>query len=194
MAKHRSLAALTLTMLFAPAAVAHGPGDAHMHGWSDGMLHPLTGLDHLAAMLGVGLWAAMRPGAGMWLVPAGFVSGMAAGLFSGLPAPINAIEGGVILSLLVLGAMLILAVKLPTWAGAVAATGAGLVHGASHASEGPADTGFIAFALGALAMTAMLHAAGGFAGASLRKRAPIIAPIAGAVLAGLGLSLAAQAM
>jgi urease accessory protein len=193
MPRHSVAIVLMLATMFAPAAFAHTSGDAHAHGLGEGMLHPLTGLDHLAAMLGVGLWAAMRPGAGVWLIPAGFVTGMSMGLFSGIAAPVGAVEGGVILSLLALGGALFLAIRIPVWTAAAAAVTAGLFHGAAHAAEAT-DTGFAAFALGALAMTALLHAAGGLAGVSLRKQMRLIAPAAGIVLAGLGLTLAAQGM
>jgi urease accessory protein len=194
MTRHARVAVLLLAVLAPPVAFAHTSGEAHTHGWAEGLAHPLSGLDHLAVMICVGFWAAMRPGAGMWLVPAVFVGGMTAGLFSGLAAPPGIVEGGVILSLLVLGAALVFAVRLPAWAGMLAAAVAGLMHGAAHAGEAPTETGFAAFAIGALVTTALLHAAGGLAGVSLRTRMPLIAPAAGIVLAGFGFSLAAQAM
>jgi urease accessory protein len=193
MPRRIAVAALVLpAFLFPAAALAHTAGAGHEHSWVDGLLHPLTGVDHLAAMLGIGLWAAMRTGREMWFTPLGFVTGMAAGLLFGLPIGAGFVEGAIIVSLVTLGLLLALAVRLPAWACAAAAAAAGLVHGAAHASEAP--PGFAGFAVAALVTTALLHAAGAISGATLGGRLRLVGPIAGLALGGVGVSLALQAM
>src|SRR5476651_2360126 len=70
---------LLLIFLLPSLAQAHPGAPGHTHGFSNGLLHPLTGLDHICAMVAVGLWAAQRGGRALWLVPLTFVSIMVVG-------------------------------------------------------------------------------------------------------------------
>lgn len=136
------------------ALLAHVSAD---HGFAAGLLHPLTGLDHLLAMVAVGLFAARaaRPK----LAPATFVLAMALGLASGgLGVP--PLELGVALSVVALGLLVAFGSRLaPSLALTLVAT-AGLLHGHAHGAEAPTSSALALFALGALLSTAALHLTG----------------------------------
>src|SRR5262245_12511207 len=99
--------------LTAPAFAHTGVG-AHSHGFAAGFLHPLMGLDHLLAMLGVGVWAAQLGKRATWLVPAAFVAVMIAGAglaLSGVTMPM--VEFGIAGSVLVIGALIAFGARMP---------------------------------------------------------------------------------
>jgi urease accessory protein len=151
---------ICLTVL---ALMAAGPALAHPGHDASGLLHPLTGLDHLLAMVGVGLWAALLAGrrpAMAALVPAAFLVMMAIGAaagFAGIKLPL--VEAAILTSVFVIGGLIIGAVRLPmVWAMAVAGLFAAL-HGYAHALEAPA-TGEGGYILGFLAATAFLQGLG----------------------------------
>jgi urease accessory protein len=155
------LRVLAVILLLAPtSAFAHFGAD-HTHGFEQGFAHPLGGLDHVLAMVTVGLLAWQLGGRAIWLVPATFVSLMAFGGALGITGePLSAVEYGIAASLIVLGAMVALGVKAPT---AVAAAIVGLFalfHGYAHGTETPADASGIAFAAGFVLATIFLHACG----------------------------------
>src|ERR1035438_8414608 len=76
-----------LTIFFLPTLAQAHPGlPGHTHGFTNGLAHPLTGLDHICAMVAVGLWAAQRGGRALWLVPSVFVSVMVLGGALGIAA------------------------------------------------------------------------------------------------------------
>lgn len=143
--------------------VAAGPALAHSGHESSGFAHPFTGSDHLLAMVGVGLWAsllAVRRLAAAFLVPTAFVGMMlvgAAAAFAGIKLPL--VEAGIAASVVVLGALVMAAVRLPS-IGAMAVVGFFAVfHGYAHAIEAPSDgTGI--YILGFVAATVMLHIVG----------------------------------
>lgn len=172
-------AALLAAVLFPAIAHAHPADAAHVHGLAAGLTHPLTGLDHLLVMVAIGAWATRLGPRSLWLVPASFVAGMAAGILRG---PVfmagDAAEATIALSVIALGLLLAFAIRLPAWASAIIAGLAGLAHGAAHGAEGP-QGGFLTFAIGALAATALLHAAGTLFGLAARRQAS-------ALLRGLG--------
>jgi urease accessory protein len=142
------------------AALAHpGLGDAHdfVHGFA----HPLGGLDHLLAMIAVGIFAWQLGGRALWLLPATFVLVMAlAGALGLAGVPLPGVEIGIAASVLVLGAVVALRLKPPV------AIAMGLValfaifHGHVHGSEMPLDAAAAVYAAGFLAATALLHLAG----------------------------------
>jgi urease accessory protein len=137
-----------------PAALAH-PGDV-AGGLAHGFAHPFQGLDHMLAMVIVGIWAvrtAQRP----WLLPTVFVTFMAIGALGSLPLPF--VEPMVTLSVLVFGLAGILARRLPLWIGGLLVAVFAVSHGHAHFSEMP-DTSTAGFAAGMLAATALLHCAG----------------------------------
>lgn len=160
---------------------AIGSADAHVlestgAGLAAGFAHPFTGLDHLAAMIGVGLWAAQLGGRARWIVPAAFVGTMAIGAGAGfIGGPIHAIEIAVLVSGVVFGGLVILARAWPlTWAAAITAAFA-FGHGYVHAVELPQAASPIAYAVAFLVATALLHAVG--IGIYLIARAAIHTPV-----------------
>ncbi|MDN4547602.1 MULTISPECIES: HupE/UreJ family protein [unclassified Pseudomonas] len=149
-----------LTLLLTPAiAFAHpGHGD---NGLIAGIGHPIGGLDHLLAMLAVGLWAAQQQGAARWALPCTFVGTMLLGGmlgFEGLNLP--ALESGIAASVLALGLAVALAVRPPLVMAVMATALFALFHGVAHGLELPDMSSPWAYAAGFVAATAALHAAG----------------------------------
>jgi urease accessory protein len=124
-------------VLLVPAmALAHGGADGGLHhGFVAGLLHPFTGLDHLLAMLAVGLWAGQATRR-TWAAPLAFVNLMLVGALLQLPAALSgAVEPMVAASLVVLGLLLLRRVRWPALAMGGLAGGFALFHGAAHAVE-----------------------------------------------------------
>ena len=186
------LASLAFIAALAPgAAFAHPADSAHVHGVAAGLLHPLTGPDHLLAMIAVGIWGASLGRASAWVIPASFVTGMSAGIFLGSGvASASTVETFIAASVLTLGLFLALSVKISR-ARAMTIVGiAGFAHGAAHAMEGPVQADFLAFAAGALAMTGALHAIGVGVGMISERLPRFAAPAIGVSIALTGLSMA----
>lgn len=142
------------------AAFAHtGVGGAH--DIAHGFMHPLLGLDHILAMVAVGILAACLGGRALWLVPASFVLVMAlAGVAGAVGVNIPYVEIGVVCTVIVLGLMIAFGMRLPLSA-AVALVGFfAIFHGHAHGAELPEDSSGIAYGVGFLFATAMLHALG----------------------------------
>lgn len=182
---------LVLTAAAAPTAAFAHPGGAGAHGLSDGFLHPLGGLDHVLAMVAVGLLAAQIGGRALWCVPLAFVGmmlvGGAAGL-AGLSLPFA--EVGIDLSVLMLGLVLAFG-WAPPLVGAMGLVGFfALFHGHAHAVEMPADAAALPYAAGFVAATALLHAAGIALGLGIGRAAARPA----SRLAGCAISLAGAAL
>lgn len=187
---------LFLAALFAPASLfAHtGAGADHTHGFVHGLEHPIFGLDHLLAMLAVGLWAVQLGGRSLWAVPASFVSVMALGgalAVAGIPLPL--VEPGIVGSVLLLGLLLAAAVKLPVWASAGVVGLFALFHGHAHGAEMPVQASGFLYALGFMISTAALHGVGIALGYVLKDKAREIAlRTSGAAVAIAGAFLIAQ--
>jgi urease accessory protein len=155
----RALVATAL-LLNGAAAFAHPGALAHGHGgFLAGMAHPLTGADHLVAMVALGVWSALavRPA---WLAPAVFVALLALGAFAGFAGlAVSAVEPMVAVSLLVLG-LFIAQRKALAWPVAASIAGAfAFFHGAAHGTE-LADDARLATLAGMLLASAALHVAG----------------------------------
>jgi len=148
-----------LVLALAPfPALAH-PGGPLAHGLAGGFLHPLMGMDHLVVMLAVGLWAGLQGGAARLVLPGAFMAAMALGMglgMAGLAMP--GVEAGVLASVLLLGVLAALAVRVPLGMAAPLVGLAGLLHGHAHGVEAGALE--VTYALGALVATAALHGAG----------------------------------
>jgi urease accessory protein len=169
-------------LLLPTAALAH-PG--HGAGFVAGLQHPVTGTDHLLAMLAIGLWAAGLGGKAVWALPLTFLAALAAGGAGGHMAGMALpwVEQGILGSLVVLGAITALAWRLPlTWALGMAAL-FGALHGLAHGAESP--TGFLPYAAGFVLASALLHGAG-----LLLGRLPVVARGLGALTALAGAALA----
>jgi urease accessory protein len=169
-------AALALSGVAAPAFAHTGVSAAH--DLTHGFLHPLSGLDHILAMVAVGLYAAQLGGRGLWLLPSAFVGTMILGGllgYAGVPVPM--VEQGIGLSVIAMGIVIALGVRLPV-AAAMALVGVfALVHGHAHGSEGAQLASFLSYAVGFVAATAALHAAGIIAGLTLDRLGTLPASI-----------------
>jgi urease accessory protein len=174
-----------------------GPASAHPDHETSGFLHPFTGIDHMLAMVGVGIWAAFlavrKPFAAV-LVPAAFLAMMAAGAaagFAGIKLPLA--EAIVLGSVFVFGGLSMTAVRLPAAAAMAVAGLFAVFHGYAHALEAP-HTGAGTYFLGFLAATTLLQAAGfGLGWAALRVLGDLgLRALGGAVLAGGAFVLIAQ--
>ena len=176
----------------ATAASAHtGHGT---HSLMQGLAHPF-GLDHLLAMLAVGVWSAVAlAGARRWYGPITFLTAMSIGALlgaAGLSLP--GTELGVAASVAVFGAMLVAGPRLPQRLGLLAVATAAALHGLAHGAELPAGGSFAAYAAGFLAMTAALHVAGVGLGVALRDARALVWRGLGAGLGAAGLLLMLRA-
>jgi len=182
---HRILPVVALLICaIAPAAAHPGHGDSS---FATGFSHPFLGLDHVLAMVAVGLMAARLGGAGRWWLPLTFVGFLViGGGIAGAGAALPAVEIAIALSVIALGAMLMMAKAPHAWiAGAVVALVA-IPHGYAHIME---STGAVAgYTLGMAAGTALLHAFGLGAGVLMaRGRSPAALRVAGFATAVVGL-------
>lgn len=153
-------ALVVATTCFSSAALAH-PGGGDVHGFVHGVMHPFGGLDHVLAMVTVGLFAYQLGGRALWLVPASFVLAMTAGGALGLwGIPVPFVEAGIAASVLVLGAIVALGVKAPVAVAMAVVAAFAVFHGHAHGSEMPLDTSIAPYATGFVLATTLLHAAG----------------------------------
>jgi urease accessory protein len=146
-----------LALAWSGAAFAH-PG----HGaFLAGLAHPLSGADHLLAMIAVGFLGARYAGGARWALPAAFVAAMLAGALLGAAAvSLPAVEPMIAVSVLALGLAIACALHLPLAAGAALVAAFALFHGHAHFAAQPLGAPFAAFAAGVLIATALLHGAG----------------------------------
>jgi urease accessory protein len=182
---HSILRAASLTLLacaLPTLAYAH-PGH-EVQGFADGLAHPFTGLDHLFAMLAVGIWAAQLGGRSAWQVPLTFVAIMALGGGLGMAAiPLPFVEVGIVASLLTLGFLIAARVRLPLALSAIIAGVFALFHGQAHGAEMSPGASAMAYAFGFLSATALLHLSGYAFGMAMRAK---LLRLMGAVVAMTG--------
>lgn len=175
-------------------ALAHPGATGHTHDLATGFVHPLSGIDHILAMVAVGLFAAQLGGRALWAVPGSFVAVMAAaGLagMSGMALPMT--EAGIALSVIVLGGAIALRLSIPV-AAAMALVGFfAIFHGYAHGLETPETTSGLLYGVGFVAASALLHGLGigvglavgrleGAFGRNLVRVAGSLAAIAGVVM------------
>jgi len=140
-------------------------------GFGAGFIHPFAGLDHLLAMVAVGLWAAQFGGRWLWAIPLAFVSTMLIGGvlgFAGLTLPL--LEPVIAASVLALGLLTVFRIRLHATGLALVAAFA-LFHGVAHGTELPAAAGALPYAAGFILATALLHALGLMSGLQVRTAA-----------------------
>ena len=161
-----------------------------------GLLHPILGIDHLLAMVTVGLLSAQMGGRAIWTVPATFVSVMAVGGILGIiGVPLPFVEYGIALSVVALGIALVSPKKLPVWLTMVFVGIFALFHGHAHGTELPTVSetllDVVAYVFGFLVATACLHLFGALVGQVLvsSQRGANILRFGGAVIAGVGVFL-----
>lgn len=159
--KHSRTFALVALCLVAGTASAHTGDHTTVTGFAGGLAHPLFGLDHLLAMIAIGLWAAQQGGRAVWLVPAAFVATMVLGgalAWTGMALP--HVETAIALSVLVLGLLIATRSQVPVLAGMAIAAGFSLFHGYAHGLEIPQAASPALYVLGFVLATVILHAVG----------------------------------
>ena len=186
MFKRISIAAAILAAATAPAFAHLDPAE---HGsFMAGVSHPLFGVDHIIVMVAVGLWAAMIGGKALWVVPAAFIGTMAVGFLlaiGGIRLPF--VEPVILASVVALGLLVAMAVRLPVAASAAVVGVFALFHGHAHGGE-LGGAGALQFGLGFLIATAALHIAGIGLGVTLGRN-QTVARILGGVAALGGVAL-----
>jgi urease accessory protein len=161
----RSLLAVAAILALLAAAL---PGDASAHivkgeavGFFSGFEHPISGLDHVIAMVAVGLWGAQLGMPAMWLLPVTFPLVMACGGFLGLIGfPLPGSEIAIALSGVCLGGAVLLELRPPLWAAGILVGIFGLFHGYAHGAELPPGQNALLYSLGFVLATGLLHATG----------------------------------
>ena len=175
---------------FSTAALAHVGDHSHMS-FTEGLLHPFSGVDHVLAMVAVGLWASQLGGRALWLLPLTFPAVMALGAALGISGvALPWVEIGIAGSVMVLGAVVALALR-PSLAISVPLIGAfALLHGYSHGVELPPSASALSYGAGFIAATLVLHAVG-IATGLIAGRLPVrfAARTAGGAIAALGVVL-----
>ena len=172
-------------------AAAH-PGhevDAHGISFMDGLLHPLTGLDHLAAMLAVGLWSALSATSArrIWLAPVAFAGMLLVGALLGLNGlELPAVEPMIAASLLVMGLLVATRAQLPLAVTAGVVGVFAVFHGIAHGTELAGGGNGFAPLLGMLVATIALHLAGVGLGLALRSHSVWWPRVVGGLTALLG--------
>jgi urease accessory protein len=190
---------LAFRAAIAVAAVAASSGGALAHtsaehalSFASGFQHPLTGLDHMLAMVAVGLWAGLNGGRALWAWPIAFVGVMVLGGalgMAGIALPL--VESGILASVVVLGLLVLTAVRLPVAIGAALVAAFALLHGHAHGAELPGDAAAATYAAGFAIATAVLHAIGiGVAHLAGSASGRILVRGAGALVAAAGVALA----
>ena len=194
----RTLALLAAALLPLAASAHTGVDGGLHHGLVAGFMHPLTGADHLAAMVAVGVWSALsarRAWPDLLWAPLAFAGMLLAGALVGLAGlQLPAVEPMIAASLLVLGLLVVTRVHLPAGV-AMAVVGLFAVfHGVAHGHELAGEHDAALTLAGMVGATVLLHAAGIARGWALRHANAWLPRIAGAAVVGLGATLLAQAI
>jgi urease accessory protein len=151
---------ISALLLLPAAAHAHTEGGA-AGGFTSGFAHPLTGLDHIVAMVAVGLWGACLGAPAMWLLPVVFPVVMALGGALGvLGVALPAVEKAIALSGVLLGLAVAFAAKPPLWLSAVVVGFFAIFHGHAHGTELPESANAATYAIGFVTATGLLHLGG----------------------------------
>lgn len=154
-------AAFAYWLFFPALAFAHvGQGDVS-GGFLAGLEHPIFGLDHVVAMVAVGMWGAQLRAPAIWVLPVTFPLVMSfGGILGGFGVPIPGIEIGIAVSAIVLGAMVAFAARPPLWIAGVIVGVFAIFHGYAHGAELPESANAISYAMGFVIATGSLHVLG----------------------------------
>ncbi|MGQ4877146.1 HupE/UreJ family protein [Billgrantia sp. LNSP4103-1] len=190
-ASHLALAAAPVLLLTAGLALAHPGHEVSGSGFAAGLTHPLLGLDHLLAMLAVGLWSLRQSRAfstaAPWLAAAGMLLGAGAA-WAGLAPP--GVEFGVAVSVLLAGVLIAALVKVPALVGAGMVVLFMLFHGHAHGSEMPHGASMLAYLAGFTLATLAITYAGRLVGGFLMTREHRLVRLLGAAIATTGVLFA----
>ena len=147
-------------LTLAGTASAHS-ADGHAGGLAEGLLHPISGIDHVLAMVAVGVWGAQLGAPALWLLPIAFPVVMAfGGLLGLLGVPLPGTEIGIALSALVLGVMVLAEARPKLWVSLALVAVFAICHGYAHGTELPEDANASLYSIGFVTATGLLHAAG----------------------------------
>jgi urease accessory protein len=174
--------------LLSPALFAHTE-EGVVGGFISGFLHPVYGPDHVVAMVAVGMWGAFLGSPAIWLLPVVFPLVMAFGGALGvIGVPLPLVEVGIASSAIVLGLMVLLAVRPPLWVAAVLVGAFGIFHGHAHGTELPAASNPLSYAIGFVLATGLMHLAGiAFGLLADLPRGRLVVRIAGGLISASGL-------
>ena len=130
-------------------------------GFLSGVHHPISGWDHILAMVAVGLWGAQLGAPAVWLLPITFPMVMSLGAMMGLLGiPLAGVEIGIALSAIVLGAMVLTEKRPPLWVAACIVGFFAIFHGHAHGTELPAGQSGLLYSAGFVMATGCLHGVG----------------------------------
>jgi urease accessory protein len=148
-------------LLLAASSASFAHTGSMSGGFVGGFAHPLFGPDHVVAMVAVGLWGVFLGAPALWLLPVVFPLVMAAGGVNGIRAVrLPGVEIGIAVSAIVLGAMVALAVRPPLWVAALLVGAFAIFHGHAHGAELPPGADAVAYSLGFVIATGLLHLSG----------------------------------
>ncbi|MBO0333548.1 HupE/UreJ family protein [Sneathiella sp. CAU 1612] len=182
-----AIAVATTSLLLASPALAHaGPGI--VGGFTSGFVHPVLGWDHVVAMVAVGIWGAFLGKPGIWVLPVVFPLVMAVGAllgFMGIAFP--AVEAGIASSAIVLGLLIVFMVRPPVWIAGIVVAFFALFHGHAHGAELPAAANAVAYGVGFVLATGLLHLCGiGFGTLGNSRAENIVIRIGGGAITVVG--------
>jgi len=195
---HIGLTIAAALLLIPTAAFAH-PAIGNAHGFVQGLAHPLGGLDHILAMVAVGVFAWQLGGRSLWAVPATFVLVMALGGILGITGiGIPGIEIGIAASVIVLGTIVALRVKASVAVAMAVVALFAIFHGHAHGTEMPLAAASVPYAVGFMLATALLHLAGIALGFAIGRAGDSYGRLgyrfAGGLVALAGVAILAQAI
>ena len=179
----RLLAAAVVAAVSAPALAHVEAGQAT--GLLSGFLHPISGLDHVLAMVAVGLWGAILGAPAIWVLPIAFPLVMAMGALLGfLGVPLPGVEYGIAASAILLGAAVAFEVRPPVAFAALLVGVFAIFHGYAHGSELPPGQSALLFSMGFVIATGALHAVGiGIGALHARSWGAAVLRVAGSMVA-----------
>ena len=183
------------------ALLLSNPAAAHMGtglpgGFVSGFRHPLSGIDHLLAMISVGLWGAFLGRPLIYALPVVFPAMMVVGAIMGMfVVPLPPVELGIALSVVVLGGCIALSLRAPVWAASIIVAVFAVFHGYAHGKELPSAADPVSYSAGFVLATGLLHVAG--IGLGLLNDLPngvVATRSMGAVIAAVGIGLLYRAI
>jgi urease accessory protein len=181
-------ALVALLATWAQPALAHSDAVGLAGGFMAGFMHPLLGWDHVVAMVAVGLWGAFLGRPAIWVLPVVFPLVMVVGGVLGLAGvPLPGVELGIALSAIVLGLMVVLQGRPPLWVAALIVGAFAIFHGHAHGTELPQAANPLAYSLGFVIATGLLHVGGiAFGRLVAWPVGRVAVRVAGAVIAAVG--------
>ncbi len=193
--RQRRVRLVTLLLLLPSLALAH-TGVGGLSGFTSGFLHPISGLDHVVAMVAVGIWGAQLGLPALWVLPVTFPIVMAFGGILGVfGVPLPAVEYDIAFSGIVLGLMVALAARVPLWFASVVVAVFAIFHGHAHGAELPSSADPVSYSAGFVLATGLLHVCGIVIGLLGRWRAgAIFMRVCGGIIAFVGFYFLREAL